>query len=186
MKLKELYENVDNFQLKKSDNKNTNDEEGIIYEDDHYMYYYVILPLLLPSPSSILAEANVVLDDVFFDRMNTDGENNTDIIIEFLEYLRGFDIKINTKIKIKDIIESIKYNHGGYTSWFIPSEKQINDIVLDNLVIKRGRVLSSNILYENNKIKFKYHFINGYVSIDNLPIKKESTLLGQILLMRHK
>lgn len=183
MKLKELYENVDNFQLKKSDNKNTNDKEGILYEDEHYMYYYVNLPFLIPSPSTILAEANVVLDDVFFDRMNTDGENNTDIIIEFLEYLRGFDIKINTKIRIKDIIGSIKYNHVGYTSWFIPSEKQINDIVLDNSAIKSGRVLSSNILYENNKIKFKYHFINGLVSLIN---KEQPTLSGQILLMRYK
>lgn len=190
MRLKDLYKNVDNFQLKKNDDKNINDKKRIIYEDEHYMFYYVNLPLLIPpSSSSILAKSNVVIDvDGFVDRMNNDGVNNTDIIIEFLEYLRTFDIKNDTKMRIKDIIAILKYNHGGYTSWFIPSEKQINDIILDNLDIKAGRVLSSNISYENDRIMFKYYRINGFGGSDNLhvPVKKEALLLGQILLMRYK
>ena len=183
MKLKELYENVDNFQLKKSDDKNTNDKKVIIYEDEHYMYYYVNLPLLITS--AILAKADVMALAGFVHRMNNDGINNTDIIIEFLEYFRTFDISIDKKMRIKDIIAILKYNHGGYTSWFIPSEKQINDIVLDNLVIEPGRVLSSNISYENDKLMFKYYLINGVV--DNLHESvTKPVLLGQILLMRYK
>ena len=186
MKLKNLYENVDNFQLKKNDDKNINDKKRIIYEDEHYMFYYVNLPLLITS--AILAKADVMALAGFVHRMNNDGVNNTDIIIEFLEYLRTFDIKNDTKMRIKDIIAILKYNHGGYTSWFIPSEKQINDIILDDLDIKAGRVLSSNISYENDKIMFKYYRINGVGGSDNLhvPVKKEALLLGQILLMRCK
>ena len=41
MKLKDLYENVENLQLKKSDDETMSDLD--IFEDRQYMYFYIRL-----------------------------------------------------------------------------------------------------------------------------------------------
>ena len=116
MKLTDLYENVENLQLKKYDNAKTLSDLDI-FEDRQYMYFHIRVPRIHRSEIE-----NCKIGKDIFNQLNGDGINNTNIFVEFLE-------TYNINPKILKLINLIKTNHNGYSGWFIPSTKQVENII---------------------------------------------------------
>ena len=174
MKLKNLYENVDNFQLKKSDGNTMSDLD--IFEDRQYMYFYTYVPRINRSEIK-----NCKIGKDIFNHLNGDGINNTNIFLEYLE-------SCLMTPKISKLIKLIKTNHAGYSGWFIPSTKQVEDITKNKYnmaiehhdkLISNHKILSSNV-YSIGYDDLVFRYFSNMDIVDNIAI------VGQILLMRYK
>ena len=82
----------------------------------------------------------------------------------------------------------IKTNHAGYSGWFIPSTKQVEDITKNKYnmdieqhdkLIRNNKILSSNV-YSIGYDDLVFRYFSNMDIVDNIAI------VGQILLMRYK
>ena len=174
MKLTDLYENVENLQLKKNDNAKTLSDLDI-FEDRQYMYCYIRVPRIKLSE---IQHCNNIKD--IFKKLNDDGINNTNIFVEFLE-------TCNINPKILKLINLIKTNHNGYSGWFIPSTKQVENIIKN----KYSMSLEQHDNIMNNKILSSNVYSIGYDDLVFRYFSDKDTfdytaIVGLILFMRYK
>ena len=145
MKLSHIFEQ---YQLKKNHENRQDDEESIIdmiVTDD-----FQIITLDLEIPRGVISKQDDAVD--FIKQLCTltksnNGEQNTNHLLDLFD-----DCKNENIIKIfKPIISLINTNHGGYSDWYIPSTKELEELKhVDDFI---GAKISSNFSYSEKMIK---------------------------------
>ena len=93
---------------------------------------------------------------------SNNGEQNTNHLLDLFD-----DCKNENIIKIfKPIISLINTNHGGYSDWYIPSSKELEE--LKNVEDFIGAQISSNFSYSENNDKININTINDAINTDKV------------------
>ena len=153
MKLSHIFEQ---YQLKKNHENRQNDEENIIdmiVTDD-----LQIITLNLEIPRGVISKQDEEAVD-FIKQLCTltksnNGQKNTNHLLALFD-----DCKNENILKIfKPIVKLINTNHGGYSDWYIPSTKELEELKhVDDFI---GANISSNFSYSEKNDKININTIN--------------------------